>query len=167
MEISATKRKYIVYNQEHKVLVFEKKDKRGSRFFFPCLRSKNAEMLDDGDVFLFHTTDDSEHILGLISILDATYISSVKSSINLLETHNNKLRKKCVVNETTYYTKYETFSNEHYERIIQLCNTYHATAHMLTLDELRSACLAKKIFIDENLPEQLDILERKLSFDLY
>ena len=155
------KNKYIVYNEDKKVLVFTSIENSKLKISIP---SDNMSYNYVDQISSFHSS-----IKKLLINNEAVFLDKSIDEMPIFETENCKLKKSSLQMIRNYYTLYREFSEKDYEGIMLLCNKYHFKPHLLTIEELKKIIITgrKAYNIDRCMYASLEELEKRLKFIKY
>lgn len=165
MENKSEKNKYVIYNEDGKVLVFTSKS--GREYYDIYIPTVIVTGLADvNDKF-------NADILNLL--VEQQNLCYLKQSIhtqNIYTTINRKLKSQTLQTLRNYYSCYKEFSKQDYEDIIKLCYKNNVLPHFLTIDELKQLIISYNgpssgYKIDISMNESLDELQKRLSLKKY
>jgi len=152
------KNKYIVYNEDYKILVFMAYYKSKIKIFVPGTTSlDNFENEFESSIRKILLTD------------DIVFLQRDIANMPVLESYNYKLKKSSLQMVRNYYSCYREFSKEDDKQIMELCYKYRYKPYFLTIDELKGIIKNRPyhIDIDCSMYQSLDELDKRLKFIKY
>ena len=153
------KEKYLIFNEENKILTFSyKTDSEFNLMFIP---SKQLE-------------DKFKHGIEVLDILnkkedDLVYLANIKKVKKYYKHQNNKLIVQEKIRNKIYYGLYHEFTNEEIYEIIKKCHEENTEPYFLTLEEITKIVADEidRIRMDSDLKEPIKVLTKKLNYQEY
>jgi len=160
------KDKYIIYNEDFKVLVFISTTSTGHKHIsIPGIIKEGYENIDSTGEFYIK-------IIDLLIKEEPHFLTQVILENDRYKSINNKLKKVLLKAVRTYYSYYKELKKEDYEQISKLSYEKDIEPYFLSITELKQLILDKsnkktKYNLDSHMKESLDELEKKLQFIKY
>lgn len=156
------KDKYIIYNEDKKILTFTTSNSKGiNHISIPNLVKKGYNIDSTGEFYRYI-------VQKLLLNEDVCFLGSSSYEIEVFSTKNGKLKKEILKVIKNYYSYYKEFTKDDYELVIKLCHQNHVLPDFFTFEELRHLFLHnERKKIDMNLEQPLEELQKRLDFKIY
>lgn len=162
-KIVELKNKYIIYNENKKILTFNIEMGNGiNKIFVPSVIEESSL-----DSFKESITN---IIASLYTSCDLFYLGEKTNTSIIFKTHNRKLEKVALEKTKKYFSCYNEFQKNFCNEIMKLCYKEGIICELFSIDELKHMIeyySDDKLQIDKDLIQPLDELQKRLKFIKY
>lgn len=156
------KNKFLVFNDDKKILLFLEEKNNKSKFFLPTIYTSKDEIVNSISPKILELININFENVELINDFHDEYFSYKKK--------NGKFELTKIVREKKYYVAYHIFTKDEYDSIYQICSTENIIPYMVNLEELEyimSLKRKKSADMDLYIGHTARVLQKKINFEEY
>lgn len=161
MKKQREKDKYIIYNEDNKVLIFTLISSRETmRILIPSISKYDV----DGK-------QDFYYAIKNLLVKDSLYLGQNIYSQMVYESRNKKLQKETLQIIRNYYSCYKEMKENDYIMLMKICYENGVLPHFVTIEELKQLIIKSVVScdfdVDTAMYSSLEELQKRLNFEKY